>query len=67
MDILHSIDDNSEIFFVEAAKENALLDECLDSVLSFWLFGDDLGNPFSFFVELAKDFCTDTLTTVLLL
>lgn len=67
LNILHGINDNSDIFFVEAAEENAFFDECLDDLLGFWFFGHHLGNPFCLFVELPEDFCTDALATVLLL
>jgi hypothetical protein len=65
-DYRHGVDDNAHIFLIEGLEEDGFLDEFSDGILGLCIFWDNIWKVISFFVELAKDFSTDTLSTIFL-
>ena len=60
-DFFHSVDNNADIFFIQALEEDNLLHERSDLLLGFRALGDHLGLKLLFFVVNAEHLSADRL------
>ncbi len=62
----HGVDHDVHVFPIEGLEQDRFLNQLLYGILGLCVFWDDTWKVVAFFVELAKDFSTDTLATIFL-
>ena len=64
-DLFHSVNHYSNIISVQVIEKNTLFNKFFNAVFRLTILGNHLGYKICLFIELSKNFCTDSLSTML--